>query len=158
MYMLQYICFHQAFFPLAFQGITKHQKQPQATSWIHALMSAILIVKGPVCTARIIQKNGPQLLRNTNKTQFIAASTKLEQAGLGRMVLNLKGGKRQGAKGPAIFVKIHPDRTQHLRHVLTSYCRFEHYVSKYNLPLPSCINEETKRELVRLGLLSEKYV
>ena len=156
--MLKTSCFHQAFFPLAFQGTTKLKKEPQKTSWMHAIMSAILTVKGPVCTARILQKNGPQLLRNTNKNQFIAASTKLEQAGLGKMVLSLKGSKRHGAKGTAVFVKIHPDSTQDLMHVLTSYCRFEHYVSKYNLPLSSCINEEMKSQLVGSGILSEKYL
>ena len=114
---------------------------------MYGIMAAILTMKGPICTPRIIQKNGPRWLRNTNKEQFLAASTKLEQAGLGTVVSN-----------PTVFVKIHPNNVQKLEHVLMSYCTYEHYAMKYFHSVSICVKEDTKKELVSLGLLDEKYL
>ena len=119
---------------------------------MHSVMSAILTMKGPICTALVVQKNGPQLLRNTSKKQFIAASTKLEEAGLGKLITS------GGTKGPAIFVKLQPDSIENLDELLSSYCTFDHYVCKYYLPLPSCIKAATRTELVHKGLLAAKYM
>ena len=119
---------------------------------MHSVMSAILTMKGPICTALVVQKNGPQLLRNTNKKQFIAASTKLEEAGLGKLV------HLGGAKSHAIFVKPEPDSVKNLEELLSSYCTYEHYVCKYYLPLPSCIKAATRTKLVHAGLLAAKYL
>ena len=144
--------FSPSIFPLAFQDTQKNQQQPQQKSGMHALMSTILTTKGPLCTAGIIQKNGPQLLRNTNKKQFIAASIRLVQAGLGKLVT------LRGEKGPAIFVKPQPDSAKNLDELLSNYCTFKQYVNKYYLSLPSCITVATRKELVHAGLLAANYL
>ena len=115
-------------------------------------MAAILTMKGPVCTAKSIHKNGPHPIRPIVKQQFMDAAHKLQDAHLGSLVrVHAKRGSIND-----VFVKKLPEHiTDELE--INNLCTLAEYEMRFHMRTPASISLDLREELIQLGFVAEEY-
>lgn len=125
--------------------------QPQVKSspnrtWTSSdLAKAILLTKGPICTIKAIQKNGPLHLRKVVFNQFVKAATNLQAIGLGRL---------EKVNNSLVYVKKLPDEVKSILEVRDDLCSFEEYAQKFYQAPPKAIKQATWNTIIKLGLVN----
>ncbi|XP_072016044.1 uncharacterized protein [Amphiura filiformis] len=90
---------------LSSQNLGCRKKTDLACVSCKDIMAAIITMKGPVCTAKAVHKNGPHPVRTIVKKQFLDAAHKLQEAKLGTLMrVHARGG---GVND--VFVKNYPN-------------------------------------------------
>ena len=119
-------------------------------------MSAILNTAGPVSSQKAVRW-GSRYLRTTTIKQFIAASTMLQQLGLGQL-LNLKS--RPGGRDGYFFVKAPPHTAVPILQLAdnSDLCSVEQYGMRYGGSTPTCINLKIRAKLVEMGVVSQRQM
>ena len=113
-------------------------------------MSAILRIKGPVCTHIAIHSNGPMGVRNIVKSQFLRAAQRLEAANLGFMT---KIGNND------VFIKRQPLDVQ-LQAALEAnqdLCYLQDYTARFFMTAPKCISQTLRGQLVANQLVKAEH-
>ena len=109
------------------------------------LTKAILLTKGPICTIKAIQKNGPPHLRKVVFNQFVKAATNLQAIDLGRL---------EKVNNSLVYVKKLPAEAKSILEVRDDLCSFEEYIQKFYQAPPKAIKQATWNTIIKLGLVN----
>ncbi len=119
-------------------------------------MGAILNTAGPLSTAKAVRWSS-KYLRTTTIKQFIAASTMLQQLGLGQLAIirNQVGGRET-----RIFVKASLQDAMPIIQLAenSDLCSVEQYGRRYAASIPTCINLKMRAKLVEMGLVTQRQM
>ncbi|XP_072016033.1 uncharacterized protein [Amphiura filiformis] len=116
------------------------------------IMSAILLMSGPVCSHQAMNSNGPKMLRHITSGQFMNAATKLQDANLGTL-FSLQ--TRQTSQ--YIFIKKPPAEMSEGLIQNQDLCRIEEYTYRYNMRPPASIIRKWKPKLVEMRMVPEDH-
>ena len=126
------------------------------------VMSAILMLPGPVCTLRALNQSAPKKYRHLIRAKhYRKAAFVLQDAKFGFIKLLTHGGPK--AKFPImVFIKKPPEEVQQLKAKLQEICNQEEYaMERYTMQFsrrpPACIVEFYQKKLILLGLVPEKH-
>ena len=121
------------------------------------VMSAILLLTGPVCTLQALNNNGPKDYRHLIKAKhFKTVAFMLQEANLGTTTELTHGGPN--ATYPIIvFIKKPPAEMQNYCDQLEKFCSIEKYTRNYYKRPPSSILQKWRQKLVDLGLVPEDH-
>ncbi len=111
---------------------------------VRNVMIGILLSPGPVCNLKVVQGLSRVYNSSVNKTKFISAAKKLEQASFGSLVAALKG---------EIFVKKVPEEVGNLLQLKENegLCTFAEYRYRFGLPTPAKVTQKLRDALIEMG-------
>ena len=119
-------------------------------------MSAILLIKGPVCNTDAINKNGPLAVRHIVKSQFLQAASALEKANLGCMGHVIIKHTKQ-IRNVNIFIKKVPSEIGESLKGNEDLCTLDEYTVRFYMPAPACIRPVLREQLVKQELVKEEF-
>ncbi|XP_072016039.1 uncharacterized protein [Amphiura filiformis] len=134
------------------RGLSKHLGQKTAVVTSRTIMSAILLMKGPICTHNAIHDNGPTAVRHIVKKQFLRAAGSLQAANLGKLV-QIKVFRRTYD----VFVKAEPSQIGRDLANNMDLCTLDEYAARFFMTTPRVIKQEIRDELVKQFLVKEDY-
>ena len=118
-------------------------------------MSAILLIKGPVCNKKCIAQNGPLAVRHIVKSQFLNAANALVAANLGRLIklpCSSTGNRRS-----EVFVKKLPAEISNCLAGNEDLCTLDKYTARFYMPAPGCVGQPLRDELVQGGFVKAEH-
>ncbi|XP_072016032.1 uncharacterized protein [Amphiura filiformis] len=121
-----------------------------------SIMSAILLMSGPACTHQAMNSNGPRMLRHITRSQFTSAATKLQDDGLGSLVV-LQHNHLTRQSSQHVFIKKPPGIALEGLMRNKDLCQIEEYTLRYNMRPPASIIRKWKPKLVELGFVPEDH-
>ncbi|XP_072016040.1 uncharacterized protein [Amphiura filiformis] len=135
------------------RGFPKHLGKKNAVITTRTIMSAILLMKGPVCTNTALTNNGPSGVRTVGKQQFLRAANELQALNLGKLV-KVKPAHRFGVD---VFVKKEPLQIGSDLANNKDLCTWEEYTGRFFMATPACVKKDIRDELVKQVLVKEEY-
>ena len=134
----------------------KTRRNPGGAVTVRQIMSAILLIKGPVCNTDAINKNGPVAVRHIVKSQFLQAANALEKADLGYMGHVIMEHPKQ-VRTVGIFIKKVPSEIGQSLKGNEDLCSLDEYTARFHMPAPACIRPKMREQLVKQELVKEEY-
>ena len=118
-------------------------------------MSAILLMRGPVCTQRALHDGYcPAAIKHIVKQQFVNAANTLVRLNMGSLV-HLS--KRDKGKWPCdVFIKRQPSEMLDVLQGNKDLCSMGDYNNKFCLSSPVCISAALKDQLISRGLVKKE--
>lgn len=118
-------------------------------------MSAILLIKGPVCTKTCISQYGPPAMRGINITQFLNAAQALQEANLGSLITFPSGFMKLKKD---VFIKKAPSEIgDALLGANLVAMDMNRYKTRFNMPAPTSVNQTLRDELIAGGFVKQEY-
>ena len=109
------------------------------------IMTAILLTAGPISTVHAYGKNVTPKLR-TKKTCYLEAGEELQKLGIVKMTSTVTG--------TDVIVKMPPKDVWKILED-TGLCPPIRYEARYNSPLPKCVSEIVRNQVVAEGYFDE---
>ena len=119
-----------------------------------SIMSAILLMSGPVCTHSAMNTNGPHCLRMITSQQFVEAAQELEKADFGFMYT-----PQQNQRGSHVFIKRPPSDGVIASCLMTNadLCMEDEYATRYAMRPPASVIRKWREKLVSHGLVPDDH-
>ena len=135
------------------------RKKPSESVSDKDVMSAILLLNGPVCTLQALNNNGLKDSCHLIKAQhFKTVALMLQEANLGTITKLSYGGRRDATYPVMVFIKKPPLEMQQCCEQLKEFCSIEKYTWNYYKRPPTSILQKWRKKLIDLGLVPEYHL